>query len=121
MTTIPASDAFAAWQKDPAYRAAYEALAPQYELASALIAARTRAGLTQAQLAERICTSQSAIARLESGRARPSTRTLERIASATGSRLRVVLEGGCLASTKSLNKSQRAGVRLPDLAKYFVN
>jgi phage-related protein len=80
------------WMADPAYREAYEALAPEFELARALIRARTRAGLTQAQLAERMQTSQSVIARLKSGRARPSTTTLERIAQATGTRLRISFE-----------------------------
>jgi len=37
-------------------------------------------------------TSQSAIARLEGGRSRPSTRTLRKLAEATGSKLRIVLE-----------------------------
>ena len=46
-------------------------------MACALIKARTRAGLTQAELATRMKTTQSAIARLESGRTPPSTRTLE--------------------------------------------
>ncbi len=92
MTTIPAKTAFDRWKADPAYAAAYDALAPEYEIASAIIGARARAGLTQAELAERIGTSQSAIARLESGRAKPATRTLEKIAAATGSRLRVMLD-----------------------------
>jgi len=48
--------------------------------------ARTRAGLSQAQLAKRMKTTQSTIARLESGRGRPSTRTLDRFAKATGHR-----------------------------------
>lgn len=61
-------------------------------LAGALVAARNRAGLTQAQLAERMGTTQTAIARLERGRSKPSTRTLERFAEATGSRLRITLE-----------------------------
>lgn len=38
--------------KDPAYRQAHEALAPGFELAHAVIEARTYAGLTQEQLAE---------------------------------------------------------------------
>jgi len=80
------------WMTDPAYREAYEALGPEFELARALIRARTRAGLTQAQLAERMQTTQSVIARLESGRARPSTTTLERIACATGTRLTISFE-----------------------------
>ena len=77
------------WSQDPEYRAAYEALGPEFELARLLIEARTGAGLTQAQLARRMKTTQSVIARLESGRVHPSTKTLERIARATGTRLRI--------------------------------
>lgn len=81
-----------AWSQDPAYRNAHEGLAPEFELAHAVIGARTQAGLTQEELAERMETSQSAIARLESGRGRPTTRVLERLASATGTRLRISFE-----------------------------
>ena len=77
------------WSREPDYREAYDRLGPEFELSRSLIVARTRAGLTQAELAERMETTQSAIARLESGRSRPSTRTLERIARATGTRLRI--------------------------------
>jgi len=74
------------WMKDPAYRKAYLALAPEFELASELIAARSRARLSQSELARRMRTTQSAVARLESGRHWPSRRTLEKYAKATGSR-----------------------------------
>jgi transcriptional regulator with XRE-family HTH domain len=80
------------WMKDPAYRKEYEALEEEFALASAMIAARSRAGLTQEQLARRMKTTQSTIARLESGRAVPSGRTLQRLAKATGSRLKIVFE-----------------------------
>ena len=65
---------------------------PPFELARVLIEARARAGLTQTQLAERMRTTQSVIARLQSGRGRPSTATLERLARATGSRLKITFE-----------------------------
>jgi len=90
--TIPAAKAAAEWRKDPAFRAAYEALEDEFALATQVIEARARAGLTQAQLAERMGTSQSAVARLESGKALPSVATLEKLAAATGSRLRIALE-----------------------------
>lgn len=80
------------WMKDETYRDEYEALGPEFELARALIQARTQAGLTQAELARRMKTTQSVIARLEGGRVRPSTKTLERIATATGTRLRITFE-----------------------------
>ena len=54
-----------------------------------VIEARRRAALTQAELAARMETTQSVVARLESGRIHPSTRTLERIAHATGTKLRI--------------------------------
>ena len=77
---------------NPEARAEYEAQAPEFDLAGELIAARARAGLTQSELAERMQTTQSTIARLESGRALPSMRTLARFAEATGSRAVVRLE-----------------------------
>ena len=78
--------------EDPETRKEYEAQAPEFALARELIAARTRAGLSQAEVAARMGTSQSAVARLESGRSPPSLRTLDRYASATGSRAVVKLE-----------------------------
>ncbi len=71
---------------DPEVREAYEAMAPEFELARELIGARARAGLTQQELAERMGTTQSAIARLESGGRLPSMKTLLRYAQATGAR-----------------------------------
>ena len=76
---------------DPEVRAAYERLVPEYEVARAIIRARAHAGLSQAQLAERMGTSQPYIARLESGRTLPNLRTLQRVGEATGTRLRVDL------------------------------
>ena len=80
------------WLKRPGYKAAYDALETEFNIASALIEARGKAGLTQEQLAERMHTTQTVIARLESGRAKPSTRTLERFAAATGTRLKITFE-----------------------------
>ena len=80
------------WLKEPAYRKAHKDLTPEFQLARAVIDARTKAGLTQAELASRMSTTQSVIARLESGRTLPSTKTLQRIASATKTRLRVAFE-----------------------------
>ncbi|MYH90925.1 MAG: helix-turn-helix transcriptional regulator [Gammaproteobacteria bacterium] len=80
------------WSRDADYRKAYERLKPEFEVARALIEARQRAGFTQAELAARMKTTQSAVARLESGRIPPSTRTLEKVAKATGTRLRIGFE-----------------------------
>ena len=80
------------WMQDEQYRKAYDALEPEFALAQAVIEARAAADLTQRQLAQRMETTQSVIARLEGGRARPSTQTLERLAAATGTRLRISFE-----------------------------
>jgi transcriptional regulator with XRE-family HTH domain len=80
------------WLKEPGFKEGYDALAPEFAVASMLIEARTRAKLSQAQLAKKMGTSQSTIARLESGAAKPSFSTLERFAEATGMRMRVVFE-----------------------------
>jgi transcriptional regulator with XRE-family HTH domain len=53
--------------------------------------ARQRAGLTQAELAERAGTTQSAIARLESNQASPTFATIKRIAAAAGCEVRLEL------------------------------
>ena len=71
---------------DHEVRKAYAALDEEFALARELIAARVRAGLTQTELARRMGTTQSAIARLESGAQMPSVKTLLRFAKATGSR-----------------------------------
>ena len=80
------------WMKNAEYRKAYDELAPEFALARAVIEARVTAGLTQEQLAQRMDTTQSVIARLEGGRTRPSTQTLERLATATGTRLKISFE-----------------------------
>jgi transcriptional regulator with XRE-family HTH domain len=82
------------WLKEPGYRKAYDALEEEFALAKAVIDARNRAGLTQIELARRMGTTQPVVARLEGGRTRPSMRTLERLAKATGSRLLIRFEPG---------------------------
>ena len=89
--TISASDSFARWRQDPAYVAAHEALEEEFALAAQIIGARAKAGLSQAELAQRMNTSQSAVARLESGRAKPSVSTLQKLAAATGTKLQISL------------------------------
>jgi ribosome-binding protein aMBF1 (putative translation factor) len=71
---------------DREVRASYDAMADEFSLSRELIAARVRAGLTQAELAARMGTTQSVVARLESGAQLPSVKTLLRFAKATGAR-----------------------------------
>lgn len=78
--------------KNPETRREYDALAEEFELAREMIAARTRAGLTQADVAERMGTTQSAVARIESGQRHPSMRTVQRYAHALGCRAVVRIE-----------------------------
>jgi len=82
------------WMKSPAFKREYDALEEEFAIAGELIRARARAKLTQAQVAKRMGTTQSVVARLESGATKPSLRTLERYAKATGARpvLKLVAE-----------------------------
>lgn len=71
---------------------AYEALALEYQVAGQMLNARSRAGLTQDAVAERMGTTKSAISRLESaGKHTPSLATLKRYASAVGCELQIKL------------------------------
>ncbi len=69
---------------------------------------RTEAGLTQAELAERMGTTQSEIARMESGGTRPTLETLEKLAAAVGGEL-VVGVGENLSDNRSIAKLVRDG------------
>lgn len=80
--------------RDPEFRAAREALRPQYEFRRAMIAARIEAGITQAELAGRVGTTQSAIARLEGGNVTPSVDMLCRLADALGIRFEIAPKAG---------------------------
>jgi len=89
---IPVEEVFREWRKDPEYIRAYGALEDEFAVAAALIRARSEADMTQEQVAQAMGTTQAVVARLESGRAMPSTRTLERFAKATHTRLRISFE-----------------------------
>ena len=80
------------WMQDPEFVKEYEALRPEFELAGAIIDARAQAGMTQEQLAERMQVKQPFVARLESGTPNTTIKTLQRIAEATGSHLKVSFE-----------------------------
>ncbi|OQP85408.1 transcriptional regulator [Rhizobium rhizosphaerae] len=76
---------------DPQFRHDYEKADAEFQLIEALIGARHHAKLSQADLAKRLGTTQSAIARLEGGRVSPSLSTLRRYAEATGAKLEINL------------------------------
>lgn len=75
--------------KHPGIRKAYEDLEPEYAIAQAVIARRMAKGMTQAALARKIGTKQSAIARLEAGATNPTIKVLEKVAQALDARLEV--------------------------------
>lgn len=74
---------------DPAVKREFDKLAPRYALISQVIAARIKKGITQKDLAEKMGTKQSAIARLESGNSNPSISFLEKLARVLGYKLTV--------------------------------
>ena len=77
---------------DAATRTDYEAMADEYAIARELIAARARAGMSQGEVAQRMGTTQSVVARLESGKRPPSMRTVQRFAQAVGGHLVLRIE-----------------------------
>jgi DNA-binding XRE family transcriptional regulator len=85
-------DFLAKAKQRPGFREAYNGLALEYALASQMIKARAKAGLTQDAVAERMGTTKSAISRLEAaGKHAPSLATLKKYASAVGCEIQVKL------------------------------
>ncbi len=72
------------WMQDPNFEREYNSLELEFEIALELLNARKKSGLTQKEIAERMGTTQSVVARLESGKAIPNIKTLEKYAQATG-------------------------------------
>lgn len=98
----------------PDVRREYDRIAEEFEFLDEILKARAAAGLTQADVAARIGTTQSAVARLESasGRHSPSIATLQRYASALGYKLRVRLikgHGLTTHATRTRAKSAHTG------------
>ena len=77
--------------KNPTIRQAYEALGAEFELVEQIIAKRIEQGLTQAALAKKIGTKQSAISRLETGTYNPFVAFLEKVAKALDTQLKISL------------------------------
>lgn len=71
----------------------FKEMAHRRELARVLVACRLESGFSQTEVAARMGTSQSAVARLESGEADVRLSTLERYAAAIERRLTWSLEG----------------------------
>ncbi len=90
---IPFDRARREMMKDPEFRREYDALADEFTLIEQTIAARIRAGKTQAQVAETMGVSQPAVAKIEAGKVK-SLDTLKRYASAVGCKVRLELVRG---------------------------
>jgi DNA-binding XRE family transcriptional regulator len=79
-------------KKRRGFQAAYDALAVEYAIANQMLAARSRAGLTQEAVATRMGTSKSTVSRLESaGKHTPSLSSIKRYAEAVGCKIEVRL------------------------------
>lgn len=84
-------DALRAEMRDPEFKKAWDASAPKFALISAMLDARNKKGMTQADIAKRAGTTQSAIARFESGRTNPTLDFATRLSSALGAKLEIRL------------------------------
>lgn len=89
MKTIPFAEVKKRLLDDPETARAFDEAAEEYAAFEAMLQARAAAGVTQAEMAERMGTTQSAIARLEGGRVSPSVATLQKYARALGKRLKI--------------------------------
>lgn len=83
---IPVEQVLKEKLKDPGFKKEYESLEDEFALARELLRARIAANMTQAQVAKKMGTSQSAIARLESGKVGSFT-SLKKYAEATGAKI----------------------------------
>ncbi len=86
---IPAEVVFAEFMKDPEWRAGYEKVRQENEPIRAIIRARMEKGVTQASIAKKMGTTQSSIARVESGKSHPTIPFMQRLADALDMRLEV--------------------------------
>ncbi len=75
--------------KDPAFKAEYDALEPEFAIMQAMIDARRESGMTQKQLSEKTGINQADISRLERGNANPSLHTLQRLAAGMNMKLKL--------------------------------
>ncbi|MQN01320.1 MAG: XRE family transcriptional regulator [Lachnospiraceae bacterium] len=75
--------------QDPAVKAEYDALQPEYDIIQAMIDARNKEGLTQKELSERTGITQADISRIENGTRNPSLEMVKRLANGLGMRLKL--------------------------------
>ena len=87
--SVKFSDYLSEQLSDPAFKAEYDALEPEFAIVQAMIDARKSAGITQKELAQRTGIAQADISKLENGNANPSLRTLQRLAAGMGMRVKI--------------------------------
>ena len=75
--------------KNPKFKEEYDALKPEFAIIQAIIDARKSSGITQKELSQKSGIAQGDISKLENGNANPSLKTLQRLASAMGKRLKI--------------------------------
>lgn len=78
--------------RDPKFKKAYDELGPEFEVISLMIKNRISGELSQAELAKKLGTKQSAISRFESGSYHPTMSFLYKVADALGVRMKVTFE-----------------------------
>ena len=88
---VPFQKVLAIALKDPEFKKAYDALEIEYSIIEQMINKRLEKGMSQKQLADKIGTRQSAIARLESGNTNPTIAFLEKVSKALGGKLQISL------------------------------
>ncbi len=103
---VPIREYFDKKMQEPEFAREYEALRPEFEVISQVIALRNKRKMTQAELAKRIGTKQPSIARLESAGHAGTIRLLQRVAEALDARLEVRLVPR--EHSKSANGARRA-------------
>ena len=79
--------------KDPEIKREYDKLGPEFELINKIIEARIHKKLTQKDLADRMGTKQSALARLESGHSNPTIKFVQKLATALGTDITLTFPG----------------------------
>lgn len=79
--------------KNPELKKEYDKLQPEYELIGKIIEARIHQKMTQKDIANRMGTKQSALARLESGRANPTLNFVQKLATALGTDITLTFPG----------------------------
>lgn len=77
------------WMKDKAYKKSFEDLDFEFSVIRMIVDARLKKGMSQKELARKIGTKQSSIARFESGNYNPTLAFVQKLASALGTKIKV--------------------------------